>query len=98
VWLIYFALSVKEKMACLVFPTMPLSQSSAVVLWYDRQYKAIHAARNLRSLVRKRERREFFVERFTWCRRSEALRKQTPKNSFLLMVNDMNGRAERRID
>jgi hypothetical protein len=31
----------RGKMACLVFPTIPLSQSSAVVLWYDRQDKVI---------------------------------------------------------
>ena len=48
--------------------------------------------------VRKRERSESLLERFTWCRRSDAFRKQTPKNSLLLMVNDMNGRAERRVD
>lgn len=49
-------------------------------------------------MARKRERCKFLVERFTWGCRSNTLRKQAPKNSLFLMINDMNSRAERRID
>jgi len=67
------------------------------VVWPSRQRHS--SCQKLTVIrVRKSERCEFLVERFTWCRRSDALCKQMPKNSFLLMVNDMNGRAERRID
>jgi hypothetical protein len=48
--------------------------------------------------MRKRERCELLLDCFTWCRRGDALCKQTTEKGFLRMVNDVNGRAERRVD
>jgi hypothetical protein len=90
-----------KKKACLVCPTMLPSLNLAEVLWYGGQDNIVGAFMPDRLTVirvRKRECRKLLVECFTGCRRRDALRKQTPKNSFLRVVDDMNGRTECRID